>query len=328
MANDLYIAATPFHLLYSCARADLGDFIVVVNGFKFSNELKEIVDYKFKNRHITVENFYYYRRNIRNLLRFRKNMRTFYGSINNCIIGNIYAFNDVDPVSQWIMANIKHNGKCYVIEEGIGLYRDTNKRHEQLFKYGGKILFGSTFQNVSRIGECKYTNVIICRESHKLSTIQKSKDVMRMEKVDFTHLANELKIRRLYKKAWFIGQPLVEDGVISLEEYIGFIWQLVDKDALKGALMIKPHPREGVDKYKRLVEELDISICPSNEIPVELLIDNSRETNVYTLYSSAVRNLCNTQNISVEVLYKLLPGITGITDDLFEAEGICIRSKW
>lgn len=328
MANDLYIVATPFHLLYSCTRATEGDWLVIIQGFKISNELKKIIEYKFASNFVLTSGFYYYRSNIKNLLKFRRDMRDISNELKCNSTRNIVSFNDVDPVSQWIMANIKHTGKCYIIEEGIGLYRDTKKRHEQIFQYVGKILFGYSFQNVKRIGECIYTDGIICKDAEKLSPIQKSKIVIQMEKNDFSNLADKLKIKRIYKKAWFIGQPLVEDGVLSIEEYIGLIQLLIDKDCLNNNIMIKPHPRENIDKYLQLEREMNISICMANEIPAELLIDNSKETKIYTLYSSAVRNFSNTKNLSVEVLYKLLPKISGISDSLFDLKGINIRSEW
>lgn len=322
--SDLYVVATPFHLLYACNMSKNNDFLIVIDEFLLSEPIKKMIYEKFGIKWHLLHDFYYYRENVIALGTFRMNMKRAKALLNDQQICNIYSFNDVDPVSQWLQANINHFGKVYIVEEGIGLYRDTKKRHEILFKCVGKILFGYTFQNVKRIGESKYTDVIICQEREKLSDLQKTKEVSPMYPIDFSALASEVGIQRYYCRNWFIGQPLVEDGVITNEEYIGFLRTLICNDLLDSELMIKPHPREKIEKYRALQKMYAVKICSIKEIPVELLIDNSRQTIVYTLYSSAVRNFSNVKNVEVRVMFKKVPKITNISESLFEGKGICV----
>lgn len=322
--SDLYIVATPFHLIYSCNACGDNDYLVVVDSFSLSDHIKKMIDQKFGTRWQSVNNFYYYRENIWKIWTFSMHLGLAKDRLKKVAVCNIYTFNDVDPVTQWFQSHIQHSGRVFVVEEGIGLYRDTLKRHDMVFKVFGKLLFGKSFQNVKRIGECKFTDGIVCQEPSKLSALQMRKKIIPMQTIDFSSLSKQLGIERYYSHAWFIGQPVVEDGLLTENEYISFLCKMVQGEKLQGKLIIKPHPRENIEKYKFLMENIDVKVCLSSELPVELLVDNSFKTNIYTLYSSAVRNFGNTKNVEVKVMYKKIPKISGIPEYLFEGKGITI----
>lgn len=320
--SDLYIVNTPFHLMYASANAKKEDSLIVINGFEMSDFLYKMAKNRFKDKIYFTKDFYDYRKNKLKLIFFRNNMRIIKKALRSENFSSIYSFNDVDPITQWIIANIKYRNLSVIVEEGIGLYRDTTKRYDKLFRYVGKVLFGKTFENIKRIGESRYAQVIVCQEPDKLSSVQKEKEIWKMKQLDFSELSAELGINRQYSEAWFIGQPLCEDGILSEAEYIRFLSDLIEKENLTGKLLVKPHPREKQEKYGELIKKKQIMLCSSNELPVELLVDNSKKTTIYTLYSSAVRNFNNTKNVEIKVMYKLMNKIQGISEELFEGTGV------
>lgn len=317
---DLFIVNTPYHLMIACSLWKKGDVLVCVGDFTISSILQNLIDKTFSNRTYRTYDFYYYRKNITKLVNFRSNVRGLKNELNKFSFLRIYTFNDVDPITQWILKNILSENGTTLIEEGIGLYRNTVKRHKLLFRIFGKVLFGGTYENVRRIGESSCVKRIMCSSPEKLSDFQKRKTIDSIPLVDYNKIGKIIGVEAIYGADWFIGQPLVEDGVISVNEYLDGIQQLI---AIKGReLVIKPHPREEIEKYS----SLGVKVIENNEIPIELLIDTSEQVYVYTYYSSAVLNLCRMSNINGIVLYKAFNIEESIPDSIFEQSNIYLAA--
>lgn len=317
--SDLFIVNTPYHLLMACSLWKKRDVLVCVGDFKISSILQNLIDSTFLNRTYTTCDFYYYRKNIIKLLEFRRNVRGLMNELKQYSFSTIYAFNDVDPVTQWILKNTTSQSGTTLIEEGIGLYRNTTKRHELLFRIAGKVLFGETYENVRQIGESSCVKRIMCSSPEKLSEIQKCKIIGSIPLIDYGKIVKTIGIEPICGTDWFIGQPLVEDGVMLKEKYLSVIQQLIEISKKKDRkLVIKPHPRERIGKYS----SLEVKVIENNEIPIELLIDTSNQTYVYTYYSSAILNLCRMPNISGFVLYKAINLDESIPDNIFEQSNI------
>lgn len=318
---DLFIVNTPYHLMIACSLWKKGDVLVCVGHFKINSILQNLIDKTFLNRTYRTYDFYYYRQNITKLVNFRSNVRNLKHELNKFSFSTIYTFNDVDPVTQWVLKNNPCEKGTTIIEEGIGLYRNTTKRHELLFRIVGKVLFGGRFENVRRIGESSCVQRIMCSCPEKLSDIQKYKAIIPMPIIDYGRIANAIGVEPISGSDWFIGQPLVEDGVMLENEYLDGIQQLIVTSKKKGRkFVIKPHPREKIEKYSNL----DVKVFENNEIPIELLVDTSNQTYVYTYYSSAVLNLCRMPNINGIVLYKAFNLEESIPDSIFEQSKICL----
>ncbi len=318
---DLFVVNTPYHLIIACSLWKKGDVLVCVGDFKISNVLQNLINETFAHRTFRTYNFYYYRQNAINLVGFRKNVHCLKTELDQYSFLSIYTFNDVDPVTQWILKNTSNKNGVSLIEEGIGLYRNTTKRYETLFKIAGKILFGGTFENVRRIGESSCVKTIMCSSPEKLSDIQKTKTINLMPSIDYNKITKTIGIELICGTDWFIGQPLVEDGVMSEKEYLNGIQQLISISQKKGReIVIKPHPREKIEKYCNL----GLRVINNFEIPIELLIDTTNQTIVYTYYSSAVLNLCRLPNINGIVLYKAFNLEESIPDYVFEQRKICL----
>ena len=244
-----------------------------------------------------TKEFSYYRIHPSRLLFFKRNISVLTAKIRKQTLKNIYIFNDISPITQAIVHKLEYSGKVILVEEGIGLYRNTKKRSNFVFTHFGKLLFGNYFINTSRIGESEFVNTILCRFPNKLTEKQKEKNIKKMNNISFKTLAKNVGINQIVGKTWFIGQPLVEDGVLSEERYLRIIKLLSEVQKI----IIKPHPRENWEKYQKI----NCKIIKESEIPIELLICNDNITNVFTFFSSAVISLSYLNNIQTYALYKL-----------------------
>lgn len=327
--KNLFVVSTPYHLMVSCCLCGANDVLVCTEDVKIDGVIWNMVEASFLSKIYYVKPLQFYKKNWKELILFRKNMCSIKNQLKKNSFDNIYAFNDVDPVVQWILDNIQHKKNVVIIEEGIGLYRSTIKRKKVIFDKFGKFLFGSSYENIDRIGESSCVNEIMCSFPEHLSEIQQKKIVRNLEKLDYSQIAQNVNIKRIDDSDWFIGQPLVEDGVMSEGEYCNFIKNIVRVN--DRMLTIKPHPREDMTKYKILEKELNVKIIWANSIPVELLIDTSSFCKIYTVYSSVVINLSNMKNVECIVLAELYKKKELIPKDIrlmLKGLSICSPNSW
>lgn len=328
--KKLFVATTPYHVLVSCNLCDKEDIIICAGQFKIDGFTKTMIDQSFEANHCFItEPFQYYKEKPYRLLLFKSNMKKLVHNIRNRRFCEIYVFNDVDPIVQWILKFIESQKKI-VIEEGIGLYRDTVKRREHFFRYFGKPLFGMHFENLKRIGESTLITEIQCKHAEKLSTIQSNKNVVGLKDISYKDLAKRLNIDQTTAKYWFIGQPLVEDGVITQEKYIEFITNLISIIKESGEeCVIKPHPRENIQKYKA-IKEMNCAILNDITTPIEILINTEVEPNVFTIYSSAILTIGRIKNVKCISLIDLMKFDFPLENirKMFDEEGILLPSSW
>lgn len=328
--RDIYIAQVPYHLLLSCNRGKKGDVLICIGQDWISSSLRGIVSKSF-----CIEDFYtippltFYKDNLFRLLFFRLYMRAGSKALKEGSYETIYVFNDTDPIVQYLM-NCLNAKTVSLIEEGIGLYWDTVKRRELFFQYLGKLFFGMNFENIRRIGESSPVRSIFCRYPEKLNALQRGKRIIPMEAIAFKQLAERMNIERTYAENWFIGQPLVEDGVLAEDEYLSLISKAITTIGNENEnWLIKPHPRETKDKYQRLLAP-NVSILSDSRTPIELLIDSWKRTNVFTVYSSAVLSLATICNIKCFALC-LLTGkalLNEETIEIFRSGNVEIPRTW
>lgn len=304
ISRNIYIVSTPYHLLLSCNMSNSEDILIITGDMKLSECMSQLMISSFGGKCYGVPSLKFYKENLLEILKFRRNMTQLKKSIANFNIGFIYAFNDVNPVDQWIINNFKHRKDVCIIEEGIGLYRNTIKRNKLMLALFGKLFFGLKYENIDRIGENSNVTSIICSNVSYLSDKQKQKNINLLNKIDFLELSKRLNIKQISNKYWFIGQPLVEDGVLGEREYINGIIKLQDNIRGKSnpIIVVKPHPREKIEKYNLLKNAI---IVHEYDIPVELLVNNADEVRIYTYYSSAILSLAKLQNCTSYCMYKL-----------------------
>lgn len=107
---------------------------------------------------------------------------------------------------------------------------------------------------------------------------------------------NEIEIlKEKENKILLITQPLSEDKIITEIEKIEMYKNILKERNIK-KVFIKPHPREKTD-YKKVLEDFEIEIIPKN-FPIEFfLLFNIKFINIITIFSTAVFNLRNGNNI-------------------------------
>ena len=324
--SNLFIVSTPYHLMVACVQHQKNDVLVCVGLSLLGNKLGEIARYLFADNLYIIKGLSYYRKNFLHLLSFKKEMKCILMDlIDKYEINNIYAYNDADPVTQYLLHNMPHHGEVVIIEEGIGLYRTMHKRHEVFLGLLGQFCFGKWFENIHRIGESSFITQINCSMPCYLSNIQKTKKINIQQPIDYTLLAQQYDIAEVPNVYWFVGQPLVEDGVLSEKEYIKIIEDVASFCHLKGmSIILKPHPRENLEKYSHI----SININHSKDVPIELLVDSSNPILVFTMYSSAVLTLSERSNVKAFLLYKIYMPNMDLPNELFQRKGVHIINSF
>lgn len=326
---NLYIVTSAYHLLIACAEAKANDYLITA--FQSNSSIvKEMVNSTFGKNVIVTPDFYYYKKNPQKfIIRFRKDMSNIRQSFKNATVNDIVVFNDVDPMSQWLIKNIGNSGKVILIEEGIGLYRDTVKNHPLLFKLSSKVLFGFYYENINRIGESTAVDIIKCRHANQLNKKQSLGKEILEYKIDESRLFNISNYESPVDGDWFIGQPLVEDGVMDIDDYLEFIEKILikRKDHTK-KLIIKPHPRENVKKYDCFIDNPYLIICNENTLPIEIMLLGNVAKKVFTIFSSAIINISELPNVRSYALFNLTRNNINIPTRLFEMSNIEIPTSW
>lgn len=330
---NVFIINTPYHLLLSSQMKNYGDEIIVINDFnyddsKFSSLLIESL---FGKDRITIINgLRSYRKKVYKLkYALARDKNRIKDVFRNKTINNIILFNDVYPMTQSIVSYLKYKGDVIVVEEGVGLYRDTIKRFNLLYTILGKCLFGSGYKNINRIGEHPKTTVILSNYPNYLNEVQKNKIFERLPSLDFSEISKSLGVKKISDANWFVAQPIVEDGILDLKTYLNLMElaiALIQRDGKR--IIIKPHPREDILKYKYLEDNYFVSVCEDKDIPIELLVDSDEEIDVFSPGSSALLNISKLPNVQGYMIYDLFNVYSDLPVELIKSMNIRILKNW
>lgn len=302
---NVFICMSAYHVLQALLIGKDGDAIILSMN-KLDQSLEAAVNDKFMGKVLVTPELDAYKKN-RFIIpfTFRYNLKKIIKFFHTSKVENIYVFNDVSPITQYLCCNINYTGAVVEVEEGIGLYRDSNIRQANLFKLFGKICFGHSFKFIVKQGTSPFVKCIMCHYPRLLDRQQKNKTIIEMPVGGFNEIAAQMGVKQINGTDWFVGQPLVEDGVLCEEDYLSIISRLIEFSSKHNRMLtIKPHPRENMDKYKAFSGQLHI--ITNWKIPMELLIGNRFLTKVYTIYSSAVLQLSSINNIQCYLLYKAI----------------------
>ena len=339
---DTYIINTPYHLMIASASITNNDLIIVIDDFdyrnsKFCNTL--INEYLMENQVLILKGLRSFRGNPIKLIRYIKETilkdtkNSFTSQVNNIIL-----FNDGYPLNQLLVSIIQNYGDVLLIEEGIGLYRNVKKRFHFMYDIIGKIIFGKQFENTKRLGEYTKTTKIKCNYPTLLTNLQLSKKVDLIGSFNFEslkHIEKTLLIEDSFNNEsglginLFIGQPLVEDGVVDEKKYISIIIRLIKRIEDNGVqFIIKPHPRENLNKYKFLENNRNVTIINNKDIPIEMFIYNKKNIKVFTAYSSAIFNIARYFKIQTYLIYKLYNLDPEIPNEMLNSPNISIVNNF
>lgn len=329
----LYIVSTPYHLLYTSIVIRDEDSLVIVDNFNVENSsfVNLIMKNKVRNNNVFIINSLSSRK--KNILRINKSIKEdvsrIIGSLKGFEFSEIITFNDVSPITQQLITGFKIKIDVSVIEEGIGLYRDTKKRLRFMHSIFGKLLFGINYEDVKRIGEYSKTTKILCHNPEFLSEIQKKKEIKVLPRIKFKDLSEDFNLECISNSYWFIGQPLVEDGVIGLKEYMEKLEKVMSICIKNNVLfIIKPHPREDTSKYEALTHKFNMKLIYEKDIPIELLIGSSDSGKVFTIYSSAALNIAIGFDIDVYMIYEIFNIEPNIPKELLRISKVKYINNW
>lgn len=241
----------------------------------------------------------------------------YFCSIKNC---NLFVFNDNEPITNKLMRMVKRNktNKVTIIEEGIGMYEKTSLSNgklsrKQKLRLGITWLLGSPMQ-FKALGENELIDNAIVGDKELFKTLEKSrgKIVVTQNKTALLKDADGFLVKAGIKSVidyksdvLYLGQPFAENGELAEGEidYIETLASGVEH------FLIKPHPRDKVGKYKKIVENnSNISVVADDlcTIPLECLIGALKVTVLITLVSSAGVNISkNSPTIQCVFTYKM-----------------------
>lgn len=326
--KNCFIVSTPYHLLVACSLRNEKDILLVEEQEVFESEFcQKMINSCFATRNMMIDS---YGRLTKSPWTARRRLGKLKRSVEDLLRGvtTLIYFNDAEPVVQFLLNVVGKNKRCVMLEEGVGLYNPLHHKKKFVKILFGRLMFGCWYRCIDRIGEYNKTTHIVCRKPKQLNAIQNAKTVIAYDYKcvqDFT-LTNRIGIE---EKVIFIGQPLVEDGICSKEEYDKCIRQVVSMAYEREiSLLIKPHPRENKEKYAQYMQAGKISVFEDRSLPAELMIQNRGEKRcIITVSSSSILNTIDPNTKGV-VLGRLVHMQHKYDEKLFQNNAIITLSKW
>ncbi len=316
MQNNTFICNKlhHIHLVDTLSKAKNLKFNVILAGVE-SHELQEyisIIDHnKLLNHFVSIR----LETNTKKVLKYdKREIKIFKEKLGQKKIKNTFFFVDTLVDNQFIIANIRSKN-LVLIEEGIGFYSDDLyplkewlrqnfiKKPLYFIKYG--FLFKANFIEQ---GGLNYQNYLFCRFSKILpknkidNTVEiKNFDFKDYEiKKDFSYYSSKFK-----KIAFFVGSNTSTFGekIFNEEEILNEIFKILRNFGYY--ILVKPHPIERKDKYKKFPVEIVTDSCVAEE-----MIQSIKPNISLSLQSSALINIRNKNSI---FLYKITNIETGFT---------------
>ena len=233
----------------------------------------------------------------------------------------------------------KHYEQCesWLIEEGVGIYRNPEKKDYRKLKSRRRWLyrlFGVSVYNMIAPAQgynllvdkilCRKPDLVKSRGHSPCAAVEKEIDIFTEENSNY--LLNEIFHTGEPERGVqyvFLTQPFVEIGYATREEYHLCIRQILSILSGRGKVLIKPHPWDPED-YSQYVDD-NVSLCSLelNKIPFECLLGCFRDARVIAFCSSSACNLDTSK--SPVYLYRLLPGVAKnlrLPENFFEVNHI------
>ena len=233
---------------------------------------------------------------------------------------HLFVFNDNEPVTNRLMRSAYkgYGNSISIIEEGIGIYEYTQLSNEnltvkQLFRRFITWILGSPMQ-YKAVGENKMIRNAIVSDVELYKSLDKAegKTVLFQDKRALYRYADNFLSRNNIKcdgyeqyEILYLGQPINENGGMSSDEADYILFLLKDI----GKVLIKPHPREPLDKYNKLAQKnSNIKILAGDIalLPLECLLSVFNVKILISFNSSAGVNLAKAnQNITSIFTYDM-----------------------
>lgn len=216
----------------------------------------------------------------------------------------LMVFSDQESLTAQVIDYYKENvnSSIILIDEGIGLYtiNDNLTGNKDIMKKIKNMIYGVRTQNY--IGENNDIKYIIAKNPELIPDIKKThRTIIKQEEIRISitdlNINNSLKsdltdviklVSKFNNVICYFGQPTYEIGIA--EEFdiknIETICRNIGKDTL---LIIKPHPRDKINKYDKLNSKNNICTIGGElgKLPFELL-SNLIKCNVFITTTSSI----------------------------------------
>lgn len=266
-----------------------------------------------RDREIQDSNF----SKIKDFIFFAKKLESIYDKIpqfnaifNDYDLENIYInlFLDQTRTSQFLMFKFKN---VYLIEDGLGLYREKKITIKELVK---NLIFGvpKSFGYDKKISKVEATNPSLLPwkirgKSHKLDLHALTNKLTKTQKEILADaFIGKISGFDIDNKILIITGPYSEEGIITEEHKVKIFTKLIDEYRDNNIVFLKPHPRE-VTNY--IFNENKNVVVLDKNFPIELLdvfIEKPFEKCI-AIDSSSVKNLnCALEKISLGLDYDTL----------------------
>lgn len=221
----------------------------------------------------------------------------------------------------------KYNPVIVQVEEGIGTYiskkmlKNINKDYMRM-----NILKNMPFQNIFlEIYYLRDDFIVNLEKNILLRNITKeTRNLLKKKydcfKVNDNVLRTYKEVLKLYdkninieckKSVLMLSDPLSEHGVISEREELKLIELIIQSVTKMGfQFLLKPHPRENVDKFNELSEKYIFNIV-QNDLPVESILHSLNPPYVLGYWSTALINASILYEINSVSLLDILANTDG-----------------
>lgn len=215
---------------------------------------------------------------------FKKQVSDVQNTIGKLHIDNVFLGSDIDPQNQLLVACLNID-KFIRYEDGLYSYYNENRRRPKLDEYFHKLklwgikktanICGNLYLNTSTASDSKAG---IADYMYKPTLLQRySPNAIEITNTHIQTAINKLIDNNLLKKQFtkpsilYLSQPLVEQGLISLENEVANLQTLLKSLDKAEQLLYKPHPNDSISKIKHLKEKIpQLAIFEGIE-PAELL---------------------------------------------------------
>lgn len=108
---------------------------------------------------------------------------------------------------------------------------------------------------------------------------------------NFENLTKKIELKYLDSTLYFLGSPVVEDGVFAKQRYIDIVKKYLKRSDEKNIYYL-PHRREKKEKIELLIEDSETELLKT-DIPIELYLlkNNIEPSKIASLYSTALYTL-------------------------------------
>ncbi len=295
---NLFIIGSPLQLInaseakYQLAIPEDESYLIVINFFGEKNlmQLKQTLElYKWRN--ILFFN-YLVKNKVSQLFKIRAIIIQVTNKFKRNAVSQVFV-GEYNAYEIRAVANKFNHAKTFLLDDGNGSIDVANKRLNNAgavtpisLRYFIYRSFGLNVREYKTINFFTFYSYLFQNKVRQISVIKNN--------LDLTRSLNQSK--KQGDEIYFLGNKFVEKDYISYGQYkdqLEFAINYIKKNIGENITYF-PHRGEGLDKLKKIQEDLDLKI-QNIDLPIELYLlrDSSRPLLVTTFFSSAINSISN-----------------------------------